>query len=77
MLQSIQGVYKNGLIELTEKPDNIDESLVIVTFLEVKNDRATKSIIRYGMFADLKQSTEEDFKVAEFSIDVDDRLDWS
>lgn len=36
MLQSIEGVYKNGKIELTELPLDVSESLVIVTFLKSK-----------------------------------------
>jgi hypothetical protein len=35
MLTSIQGVYRNGKIELVEQPRNVgDETQVIVTFLE-------------------------------------------
>ena len=77
MLQSIQGVYKNGLIELAEIPEDIEESQVIVTFLEAKAKTTTKQIIYFGMFSGSKQSTEEDFKIAEFTGDSDDNLDWS
>jgi len=35
MLTSIQGVYRKGKIELTQKPRNVsDETRVIVTFLD-------------------------------------------
>lgn len=35
MLRSVQGVYRSGKIELTEKPDDVrDDTPVIVTFLE-------------------------------------------
>jgi hypothetical protein len=34
MLQAIEGVYKNGTIELAEIPKGISESRVIVTFLD-------------------------------------------
>lgn len=35
MLKSIEGVYRNGKIELSEVPGNVDEETrVIVTFLE-------------------------------------------
>ncbi len=37
MLQAIQGVYKNGIIELTEVPTGISESRVIVTFLQTES----------------------------------------
>ena len=77
MLQSIEGVYKHGSIELAEIPKNIDESRVIVTFLEAKDKQQTEQIIYFGMFADSKQSTEEDFQMAEFTGDSDDNLDWS
>ncbi|BAZ28201.1 hypothetical protein NIES4074_06320 [Cylindrospermum sp. NIES-4074] len=36
MLQTIQGIYKNGKIELAETPKGITESCVFVTFLETK-----------------------------------------
>ncbi|MBD2340819.1 hypothetical protein H6G64_28020 [Calothrix sp. FACHB-156] len=36
MLQTIQGIYKNGKIELAETPQGITESQVFVTFLEIK-----------------------------------------
>jgi hypothetical protein len=34
MLQSIAGTYKDGVVQLTEAPTNIQESKVIVTFLD-------------------------------------------
>ncbi len=38
MLKSIEGVYRNGKIELSEQPtDIVDETRVIVTFLEPKS----------------------------------------
>lgn len=33
MLKSIEGVYRDGKIELLEAPDDVIESRVIVTFL--------------------------------------------
>jgi hypothetical protein len=33
MLQTIEGIYRNGKIELTEIPQGITESRVFVTFL--------------------------------------------
>lgn len=77
MLQSIKGVYKQGSIELTEIPENIEESQVIVTFLETKPKKTTEQIIYFGMFAGFQQSSEKDFKIAEFTGDSDDNLDWT
>jgi len=33
MLQSVEGIYRNGKIELLEMPANIEEAQVIVTFM--------------------------------------------
>jgi hypothetical protein len=35
MFQSLEGVFRNGKIELLEEPKNIREARVIVTFLPV------------------------------------------
>lgn len=75
MLQSIKGFYKHGSIKLVEIPENIEESQVIVTFLEAE-PRNTAKHIYFGMFAGLNQSNEEDFKIAEFTGDSDDSLNW-
>lgn len=75
MFQSVKGVYKHGSIELIEIPENIEESQVIVTFLEAKLKDTGKSI-SFGMFAGSKQSNEGDFEMAEFTGDPDDNLNW-
>ncbi|MFK0732047.1 MAG: hypothetical protein ACFKPT_21835 [Gloeotrichia echinulata GP01] len=74
MLQSIEGVYKDGKVELTELPSDISESRVIVTFLEAKKKQQKKQIMQFGMFAGNQQSTEADFKMAEFSGDSDESV---
>ena len=33
MLQSVEGIYRNGKIELLEMPADIEEAQVIVTFM--------------------------------------------
>ncbi|MEH2434063.1 MAG: hypothetical protein V7K25_07390 [Nostoc sp.] len=77
MLQSIEGVYKNGNIELSELPSDLSESRVIVTFLEPKKPQDKRQIMQLGMFSGNKQSTEKDFKISEFHGDAEDGLDWS
>lgn len=76
MLQAIEGIYRNGKIELAEVPPEISESRVIVTFLEVKPSPQSGQMMRFGMFAGSNQSTEEDMRSAEFRGDADDRLGW-
>lgn len=78
MLQTIQGTYKNGRIQLTEIPKNISESEILITFLpQDKNTMKTKSkkIIYFGMFLGDNQSTEADFKQAEYTENFEDNLD--
>ncbi|WP_310413160.1 hypothetical protein [Chamaesiphon sp. OTE_8_metabat_110] len=77
MLQSIAGTYENGIVQLTEIPPNIRSSKVIVTFLDSIDTNPTNRFITLGMFSGNKQSTTEDFKIAEFQEDIDDSLDWS
>ncbi len=82
MLTSVEGVYKDGKVELTEHPDGILERRVIVTFLEKNGNGATATspqkdqMIYKGMFKGDYETTEEDFKIAEFHGDPDDGLDW-
>ena len=77
MLQSIEGVYKQGKVELIELPSDISESRVIVTFLESKKNPVKKQIMQFGVFSGNQQSTEADFEIAEFHGDSEDNLDWS
>jgi hypothetical protein len=77
MLQSIEGIYKDGKVELAELPSDVSESRVIVTFLETKISLQHQQMMKFGMFSGSKQSTEEDFSIAEFHGDKEDYLDWS
>ncbi|GAX36849.1 hypothetical protein [Nodularia sp. NIES-3585] len=47
MLKTIQGIYKNGKIELDETPEGIAESLVFVTFVETKPTKWPEMIMEY------------------------------
>ncbi len=71
MLKTIEGIYKNGTIELAETPPDISESRVIVTFLESKPAPKTGQMMQFGMFSGAIQSTEEDFRLAEFDDSTD------
>jgi hypothetical protein len=77
MLQSVEGIYKKGRIELLETPHNIEESSVIITFLGTQTLQKAQSLMYFGMFSNGKQSSEQDFSLAEFQGDSDDGLDWS
>ena len=52
MLKTVQGVYKNGQIRLTEVPQGILESTVFVTFLENKITAWSDLILQHQGFAE-------------------------
>ena len=52
MLQTIQGIYKNGKIELSEIPQGITESYVFVTFLQTKPTTCPEIIIQHQGIAE-------------------------
>jgi hypothetical protein len=74
-LQAVEGIYRDGTIELLEMPKDVYESRVLVTFLPSLKGTA-KTMMTLGMFAGTRQSTEADFMIAQFMGDRDDGLDW-
>ena len=84
MFTTVEGIYKQGKVELAEVPDGVEGSRVIVTFLPNGNGANGVPVIapqkgemlRLGMFPQLRELTDEDFKAAEFHGDPDDGLDW-
>ena len=76
MLQTIQGIYRNGKVELAEIPQDITESQVFVTFFKPQSVSRASQFMSFGMFSGSQQSTEADFRDAEFNGDIDDALGW-
>jgi hypothetical protein len=76
MLQTIQGIYRNGKIELAEVPQDITESQVFVTFFKPESVSRSSQFMSFGMFSGSQQSSEADFRDAEFDGDIDDALGW-
>ncbi len=66
MLTTIEGVYKNGKIELFETPPGVQESNVVVTFLPTTKKTAG-TMIPFGMFKELMNVTEDDFSDPQLS----------
>ena len=62
MLQTIQGIYRNGKVELAEIPKDITESQVFVTFFKPESVSRASQFMSFGMFSGSQQSTEADFK---------------
>ena len=54
MLQAIEGIYRNGRVELREKPPHIRTARVIVTFLEDDADapESRQSVVNLGEILD-------------------------
>ena len=67
MLQAIQGIYRNGKVELAEIPQDIMESQVFVTFFKPQSASLASQFMSFGMFSGSQQSTESDFRDAEFN----------
>jgi hypothetical protein len=74
MLQAIEGIYRNGRIELTETPEGIAEGKVVVTFLSVVPVAQANQMISLGMFKGDCQSTEADFREAEYHDEADSQF---
>ena len=62
MLQTIQGIYRNGKVELAEIPKDITESQVFVTFFKTQSASLASQFMSFGMFSGSQQSTEADFR---------------
>lgn len=52
MLKTVEGIYKDGKIQLSETPQGIIESRVFVTFLETKPDVWPPTIMQHQGIAD-------------------------
>lgn len=54
MLQSLEGIYRNGRIELHEKPRKLGKARVIVTFLPEGNPSAERPNLSRKEAAELR-----------------------
>jgi hypothetical protein len=65
MATIVAGIYKQGKIELLTIPAGLQEGPVLVT---VEQASATKEpcLLPYGRYREGKESTVEDFKIAEW-----------
>ena len=65
MLKSVEGIYSGGRVELSERPDDLEEARVIVTFLpNVKPQQLSDYGIGEAQAADLRarlRTFEEDW----------------
>jgi hypothetical protein len=66
MLLTVEGVYRNGKIELAEIPESVEQADVLVVFLNPKPANAKPRMITFGQFAGERKTNEEDFSLAEW-----------
>jgi hypothetical protein len=72
MFFTAEGVYKNGSIELVEKPDGVEYARVLVTFVTSEMPSIPSHLMTYGQFAGEVMSSDEDFRLAEWHGDLED-----
>jgi hypothetical protein len=65
MLLTVKGIYKDGKVEVEEKPDGVKQANVLVTFLASEKVESRQRMV-YGQFAGKQVSSEEDFLMAEW-----------
>lgn len=73
MLTTVEGIYKEGQIELLEAPQDVHEARILVTFLD--SDLAAPQQhrqIQFGQFAGSRETTEDDFQLAEWHGDAEE-----
>ena len=72
MLKSVEGVYRNGRVELTDLPEDVrDDTRVIVTFLEASHIDLRERGIDEVQAAELRSRLEtfsEDWDSEEMSV---------
>jgi hypothetical protein len=73
MLLTVEGTYKDGKVELAETPAGVKQARVLVTFLASETVVSPHRHMVYGQFAGERMSTEEDFRIAEWRGEAEER----
>lgn len=55
MLISVEGIYHNGQVELLERPEGLDESRVLVTFLPGMSEDRSHAEARERMLSPMRK----------------------
>jgi len=66
MAITVAGIYKEGRIELLAEPRGVHEGPVLVTLEQISNDKQVPCLLPYGKYREGRESTEEDFELAEW-----------
>jgi hypothetical protein len=73
MLLTVEGTYTDGKVELAETPAGVQRARVLVTFLTSETAAPPRRSMAYGQFAGERMSTEEDFRMAEWHGEAEER----
>jgi hypothetical protein len=66
MPTTVAGIYKEGNVQLLSTPTGVREGPVLVTLEEIAAPKPEPCPLPYGLYAQGRESTEEDFKIAEW-----------
>lgn len=66
MTVTVAGIYKEGKIELLTTPTGVREGPVLVTLEEMSKVKPEPRLLPYGEYLNGRESTEEDFRIAEW-----------
>lgn len=66
MTATVQGIYKEGKIELLETPKGLREGRVRVVLIEEEEQKPAPQYLVFGKYKGDKDTTLEDFKDAEW-----------
>lgn len=72
MITTVEGIYKQGKIELFDLPIGVHESRVLITFLPKAIAPTMPRQMVYGQFKGEQMSTEDDFRLAEWRGEAED-----
>jgi hypothetical protein len=72
VLETVEGIYRNGLIELKELPKGVTHAHVLVTFLPSEHPEPQGEMMRYGKYGGVPVLNEEDFRMAEWHGEDED-----
>ncbi len=70
-LLTVEGTYRDGKVEVSEKPAGIERSKVLVTFLSPVLTKEPRPL-KLGQFSGPKVTNEEDFRLAEWRGEAED-----
>jgi hypothetical protein len=66
VLTTVPGIYREGKIELLAMPAGVHEGPVLVTLEQGVDAGSEPCLLPYGQYRQGRESTEEDFKLAEW-----------